>query len=301
MKEVDFSIIIATRNRSMFLTWAINSIKNQGTESYEIIIVDDASDDETPAVVKEFQELGIPIKYFRNEVCCFAHVSRSIGLKHAEGKYVVFMDDDDFYTDNNFYKQVKNIFEDYSSVNSVIASIVVYANGEYGRVHDLKTEGFVENKAFIAHFNGRTKPPTTLCAAFRREALYNAGLFESKMVNDTCIYMYGIMHGDVYVINKPVAAYRIHENNISKSKFSKEFIRDCLEDKIVIYKKMCALNLLQDKKRWLYDQLSVSVYYFLKSSNRDYMQAIWLVTWVLIHGRGTQKMFLKRFAEKGIF
>lgn len=301
MQEIDFSIIIATRNREAFLRRAIESVIAQKEVSYEIIIVDDASEDNTAELIQHFVKREKNIRYYRNQECLFAHISRRKGLEEAKGKYVIFLDDDDFYIESEFFKESKQILETYNQVNAVIASTIEYEDGSYGKIHDLQREGYLTNKECINHFNARTKPHSTLSAVFRKDALHKAGLYNSKMVNDMCIYLYGIMNGDAYFINKPVGAYREHGSNISKKRFTMDFVKDCLNDKIIIYKKICQKNILIDRKDWLYKQLSASIYYFLKSCGHDWCYAIEIFKWILLNGNGTQVFFLKRFIKKGIF
>lgn len=296
----DFSIIIATKDRKNHLLDAVVSIMNQEQVSLEIIIVDDASCDGTGELVKELRDIKkYPIVYIRNESCCFAHNARKTGLLKATGKYIIFMDDDDFYTDTSFFSRVKKVFESNESVNTVIGSTVKFIDGEYGKIIDLNKDGLVENKEYINQFSKEyPKPSSTLTAVFRSVSLHQAGLFESKMVNDTCIYLYGIMYGDVYLINKPVAAYRIHTNNISQTKFSMDFVKTCLNEKIIIYKKLCDRNRIEDKKDWLYRHLKVSFFYFWKRSGKDWLYKTRLIFWIIKNGNGTQLQFAKHFFHK---
>ena len=59
------SVIIPTYNRAHYLQRAIDSVLNQTFQDFEIIIVDDASTDETPKVVEVFHDWRI--RYFRHE------------------------------------------------------------------------------------------------------------------------------------------------------------------------------------------------------------------------------------------
>ena len=92
---MDLSIVITTRNRKKDLFECINSIKKsdfKGIE-YELIIVDDASDDGTEKITDE--DIGLSnVKIIHNEKQQMMVRSRNIGAKNSVGEYVLFIDDD---------------------------------------------------------------------------------------------------------------------------------------------------------------------------------------------------------------
>jgi len=89
------SVIIPTYNRSSTLSSAINSVLVQSVEDYEIIVVDDASTDDTAACVYELQKRDNRIQY-----TCHAHnegaqAARNTGIRLSRGKWIAFLDSDD--------------------------------------------------------------------------------------------------------------------------------------------------------------------------------------------------------------
>jgi len=109
-RKEDISAIIPTYNRCPFdktsenykynpLSVCINALLLQRSSIKEIIIVDDASTDNTKEVVDElkaeaYSTKGIEIKYFCNSERKGSSVSRNIAAKNASGKYLYFLDDD---------------------------------------------------------------------------------------------------------------------------------------------------------------------------------------------------------------
>ena len=94
-----FSIVISTKNRANLITTPIDSILNQTFVDFELIIVDNASEDNTEEVVKSYNDSRIT--YLRNEVDkerCFA---RNRGINASKGEYVCFLDSDDAYLENH--------------------------------------------------------------------------------------------------------------------------------------------------------------------------------------------------------
>lgn len=89
------SAIIPTRNRCHLLEEAVSSILDQSYRNIEIIIIDDASVDQTSEIVKKFGSAH-NIKYaYAN--CKKSTAARNIGLSLATGDYVAYLDDDNMW------------------------------------------------------------------------------------------------------------------------------------------------------------------------------------------------------------
>ena len=87
----DVSVVIATRNRKDLLREAIASVKMQTGVDWEIIVVNDSSEDGTRQFLLEEQG----IRAFNQEVRGERSRARNVGLANARGRYVMFLDDDD--------------------------------------------------------------------------------------------------------------------------------------------------------------------------------------------------------------
>lgn len=100
------STIIATHNRSKLLPLAVNSILSQTFQDFEIIIVDDASTDDTPRVIEELKHEDDRIRSYCLKENCGPGFARNLGISHAVGKYIAIMDDDDISDPRRFEKQI---------------------------------------------------------------------------------------------------------------------------------------------------------------------------------------------------
>jgi glycosyltransferase involved in cell wall biosynthesis len=92
-----FSIIICTFNRAHLLPRALDSVLEQTESSWEVIVVDDGSTDNTPEVVHRYLQLAPNIRYMAHRNRGLA-ISRNVGIAAAIGEYVTFLDSDDWYT-----------------------------------------------------------------------------------------------------------------------------------------------------------------------------------------------------------
>jgi glycosyltransferase involved in cell wall biosynthesis len=88
------TVYVATRNRVALLARALASIEGQRRDDIEIIVVDDASDDDTPLLLAEWAAQG-RLRWFRNDRSRGACASRNHALREARGRYMAGLDDDD--------------------------------------------------------------------------------------------------------------------------------------------------------------------------------------------------------------
>jgi len=87
------TVAICTRNRADFLKTAVESVLSQIRTDAEILIIDNASTDETPAVIAEFARLNPCVRVWREEELGLS-AARNAALRRARGTYVIFLDDD---------------------------------------------------------------------------------------------------------------------------------------------------------------------------------------------------------------
>jgi glycosyltransferase involved in cell wall biosynthesis len=87
------SVIICTYNRANLLKRALNSLARQSVKDFEIIIVDDGSEDNTCEICNSFKDRITSLKYIyvKNSGLSYA---RNVGIKSSTGDYILFTDDD---------------------------------------------------------------------------------------------------------------------------------------------------------------------------------------------------------------
>lgn len=98
------SIIMPSYNTGRYIKETIQSVLDQTYKSWELIIVDDCSTDNTEEVVVSIKDERI--KYFRNEKNSGAAVSRNRALREAKGRWIAFLDSDDLWMSEKLEKQI---------------------------------------------------------------------------------------------------------------------------------------------------------------------------------------------------
>ncbi|CAL6038304.1 Glycosyl_transferase family 2 protein [Hexamita inflata] len=92
----NISIIIPLYNQAHFLTDAIRSVELQSLQNYEILVIDDQSTDNAQQVIKHLQELNNRIVNIQLKENQGPFLARAKGIINAKGKYVAFIDADDY-------------------------------------------------------------------------------------------------------------------------------------------------------------------------------------------------------------
>lgn len=91
------SVIVPTYNRAECLSTSINSILNQTFQDFEIIVVDDASQDQTPDVLRHFSTERV--KYILHERNKGGSATRNTGIANSLSDFIAFLDDDEWFPD----------------------------------------------------------------------------------------------------------------------------------------------------------------------------------------------------------
>lgn len=93
------SIIIPVYNSGKYLRECLNSIARQDSERYEIICIDDGSEDNSLEILGEYDNVFINYKIMQQDHNGLS-VARNQGIKVARGEYIYFVDSDDIVCDN---------------------------------------------------------------------------------------------------------------------------------------------------------------------------------------------------------
>ncbi len=167
------SVIIPTYNRADLVKRAIQSVLGQNYEEFELIVVDDASEDNTREVIQEFDDPRL--KYLRHEQNRGGSAARNTGIKESRGKYISLLDDDDELLPRHLENLVATI-EDLGPEWGVVYSGKVNIDGEK-RTKDYPDPGWQGDIFEKILVEGSIQTSTLL---IRRSCFDKVGMFDEE-------------------------------------------------------------------------------------------------------------------------
>ncbi len=209
MKDL-ISIITPTYNCAKFIGVTIESVMKQTYENWEMIIVDDASTDNTEEIVRRYDDKRI--KYVKLEKNSGAAIARNKAMKLAQGKYMAFLDSDDIWKENKLEKQI-NFMEEHNYNITCTA---------YEKVDE---EGKVLNKILKPKEKADYNRILLDCPVGNSTVIYNVealGKFEVPNIrkgNDDALWLKMLKKEKyIYGLEEVLMQYRVRNNSISSNK-----------------------------------------------------------------------------------
>lgn len=106
MKSPRVSVIIPTHNRSDSVGWAIQTVLKQTETDLEVIVVNDGSTDDTEKLLKAWSRCDSRLRHVTIPNSGLA-AARNVGITSSRGKYLAFLDDDDWWRRDKLAKQLR--------------------------------------------------------------------------------------------------------------------------------------------------------------------------------------------------
>jgi glycosyltransferase involved in cell wall biosynthesis len=194
MTEV--SVIIPTCNRAEKVCRAIRSVLDQTFSDYEIIVIDDASADDTRNRLKEF---GRSIKVIIHDETRGVSASRNSGIKQANGNYIAFLDSDDYWLPGKLETQIRFFRENPDALICQTNEIWVRKGR---RVNPAKKHMKPSGDIFVPSLNLCLVSPSAVM--MKRSLLDEVGLFDEEypVCEDYDLWLRISCKYPVYLIDK---------------------------------------------------------------------------------------------------
>lgn len=136
IRGVTVSVLMPTRNGSDRIGVAVESVLTQSWRNIELIIIDDASDEEHwKRIVEDYGNID-RVKLFRLEHPSGAYVARNYGLEHCTGEFVTVHDDDDWSHPQKIEIQVKEMLDNPDFVGCMSFQSRIGSDGQFLRIND---------------------------------------------------------------------------------------------------------------------------------------------------------------------
>lgn len=202
------SIIMPTYKCVDYIGESILSVQAQTYKNWELIIVDDCSNDGTEATISGIQMQDDRIYYIKNSSNSGAAVTRNTALKHAKGKWIAFLDSDDLWEPTKLERQIKFMEE-----NGYAFSYHEYVEiDEQDKALGIKVSG----KERVTKFDMFACCwPGCLSVMYDAEKIGLIQINDIKKNNDTAMWLKVIRKADCYLLPECLGKYRRRANSIT--------------------------------------------------------------------------------------
>lgn len=251
MKKTDISIIVPIYNAEKYLKKCIDSLVNQTKKEIEIILINDGSTDSSERIIKEYKDERI--KYFKNKNQGIGK-TRNFGIEKATGKYLLFVDSDD-YLDKNACEKLYNKIENDSLDLLVYDFYREFDNGkkEEEKLQKFDISNLKENPKLLLNIN--LSPWNKL---YKTEVIKgnNTKFVENLKYEDAPFVVEAIINSKrIGKLDESLYYYMIHSN--SETTIRDKRIFDILEIVDIIRKKVKKLK--SDSINEVLDTLTISI------------------------------------------
>ncbi len=216
--DVKISIIMPTYNYGHFIGESIQSVLAQTYQNWELIVIDNYSDDNTEEVVSSFDDPRIHYLKFRNNGVIAA--SRNEGIRQATGQYVGLLDSDDLWAENKLELVVQYLHAHPETVllhhrKSSLRDGKIYHHLPFSKSKLRKREGRIYESLLQENIIA------ALTVVVKKEILDEVGCFnESKVLKgaeDWDCWLRIARKYRIDFINESLALYREHEAAFSRN------------------------------------------------------------------------------------
>ncbi len=224
------SIMIPTYNQATFIVNAIESALKQDYNNFEIIISDDASNDNTESVIQNYLNLN-NFFYSKNSV----RLGRVGNYKKmlyelSRGEWVVNLDGDDYFTDESFLSKSIDLIKKNNNVVFLQAGHYLKffnSNESIVKLPKIKEKVLkIDGKQYILNFN-KFNHFSHLATIYNREKAIETGFYINNILSTDLESMLKLaLNGNVLLLKEAVGVWLQHDKNISSSSGIKKLIEN---------------------------------------------------------------------------
>lgn len=214
-QNILLSVCVRTHNQERFIRKALDSVLRQHTTfPFEIIVSDDASNDGTVAILREYQkQYPDKIRLLLSETNIGGPENLKRVIEASEAKYVTCLDGDDFYTDDYKLQKQVDVLEAhpeyaacfhntwYADENGRLCGL--FNRPDFHAVHDARE--FIRERWFVPIHS----------AVLRREYIEFPDWYNTVMNDDYVVHLSVAKHAPYYFMPDVMVAYRRHSANTS--------------------------------------------------------------------------------------
>jgi len=203
LSKIKISVIMPVYNRVNLAIEAIESVLTQTHTNFELIVIDDGSTDDVSQLINKCHE-DPRIKYIRKENSGSGS-ARNLGVKHASGKYIAFLDSDDLFYRNKIETQLK-----FMEINSLLFSHTSYQRIDWdGNLLEYISSGTFSGYVFPTIITGC---PIATPTVMGKTSIFISNKFPENIEvgEDVCLWISISSKHEIGAINLALSKVRIN-------------------------------------------------------------------------------------------
>lgn len=206
------SVIVPVYNNEEYIEKCIKSITNQTEKELELILVDDGSKDDSGKICEEYSKKDNRIKVIHKQNGG-ASSARNKALDVCEGKYVTFVDADDYIEKDYLKKMVQKIEEKEADVIGCAANKIYYNSTEKNNQNE---DYELDNDTFTKWLFLQKGIGICRCKLYKREVIGSIRFHENLKVGEDTYFnlMISKKINKFYMLNEPLYNYVVNQNSL---------------------------------------------------------------------------------------
>ena len=272
------SVNLTTYNRSTLLARCLDSILSQSYENLEIIVVDDASNDNTMEIASSYERKFANFKYIQHSTNKGNAYARNTAWENSSGKYIAFMDDDDEWIDKNKIKKQVEVFEKNEDKYDLILTNIC-SMGIDGKMHNVYLKIDNTFKFFISTSNGIVFSPTVLV---KKNLLDKTNGFDTEVFRgvDADFYRESLLFYDAKFYLMEDITTLVHRDHLTRmggrsKTLQKRFLWDQTIDYVLNKYSICFGKSNHIKHYWFMEELKNKFCIFLYKKDMSSFMSVY--------------------------
>lgn len=207
------SVIMNCHNGEKFLNESLKSVIDQTYQNWELIFFDNLSNDNSKKILQNYKDKRI--KYYSSKKFLDLYAARNEAIDKSNGKYISFLDTDDYWAPNKLEEQIK-FLESNREYKIVYSNYYIFDQKKKTESVKHKSTlpfGFISQKLLDFYCVG-------ILSVLLEKSFFNSYSFnnEYNIIGDFDLIIRLSHKFKIGCIQKPLAYYRIHNNNFSLKK-----------------------------------------------------------------------------------
>jgi glycosyltransferase involved in cell wall biosynthesis len=209
------SIVMNCHNGDKYLKKSVGSLIKQTYKNWELIFWDNKSTDKSNQIIKNIKDKRI--KYFKSQKFYSLYKARNLAIKKAKGKFLCFLDTDDWWLPTKLKRQVE-VFKKKNKLSFLYSNFYQFNENLKKKYifHNTKLpKGFITQDLLDDYKIG-------ILTVMMKKKLFEKFKFNEKynIIGDFDLFTRISIKNKIDCLQKPLAFYRFHNNNYTKKNLS---------------------------------------------------------------------------------